>query len=48
MAWRAAIIALLVGLALTPLGGCSSSSGGSTAQVPTNGTPVMVELYTDW
>ncbi|MHB1340889.1 MAG: hypothetical protein ACYC77_01405 [Coriobacteriia bacterium] len=43
---------LLLGFALVALAllaGCSSRSTGTPdVTVPTNGTPVMVELYTDW
>lgn len=45
---RAIALALVV-LALLGLTGCAGASGrtGDTV-IPTNGTPVMIELYTDW
>ncbi|MGB4593108.1 MAG: hypothetical protein WBI63_04945 [Coriobacteriia bacterium] len=47
---RSHIIALaLVMLAFLGLAGCVGSSGraGDTV-IATNGTPVMIEFYTDW
>lgn len=45
---RAIALALVV-LAFVGLTGCGvASSDAPGVTIPTNGTPVMVELYTDW